>query len=379
MSATAAFGADHSSKIKVGLIGCGQRGVWLAELFRTSGHFEVVGVADYFQDRAEAAAAKLEVPTKASFAGLDGYKRLIGTGNLEAIAIVSPPYFHPEQAAAAVDAGLHTWVAKPVAVDVPGCRSIEASGKKATQNNNVFLVDFQTRADPFYQEAIKRVHAGALGDIAFGESYYHAGRLQTQADPGPGEATLKNWVFDKKLSGDIITEQNIHTLDVMNWIMQAPPLRATGTGGRKARVDVGDCWDHFALNFEYPNQVGITFSSRQFNGHGSIPDGIVNRVFGSQGVLETKYGGNVMIRGKQFYRGGKSPRIYEDGVKTNIEAFYQAIAIKDSSNPTLAPSIESNLVTILGRTAAYTGKTVTWEELMNDEAQLQPDLSSLKA
>ena len=379
LTATTALGAHANSKIQLGLVGCGQRGVWLADLFKASGHFEIIGVADYFKDRTDAAVTKLGVPAKSAFTGLDAYKKMIAAGNMDAIAIVSPPYFHPQQAAAAVEAGLHTWVAKPVAVDVPGCQSIEASGRKASQNSRVFLVDFQTRADPYFQEAVKRVHAGAIGDFAFGESYYHAGRLQKQAEPGNPEATLRNWVFDKKLSGDIITEQNIHTLDVMSWIMNTPPVRATGTGGRKVRVDVGDCWDHFVLSFEYPNNVGITFSSRQFDAHGSVPDGIVNRMFGTRGVLETKYGGNVMIRGDAYYRGGKSPRIYEDGVKANIETFYEAIITNNFSNTTVAPSVQSNLVTILGRTAAYSGQTVTWDDLLKETKREEADLSGLQA
>ena len=102
----------------------------------------------------------------------------------------------------------------------------------------------------------------------------------------------------------------------MNWVCQTPPVNAYGTGGRKVRVDAGDCWDHFTVHFKYPNNVGMVFSSRQFEAHGSQPDGIVCRVFGSKGVLETKYGGNVMIRGQNFYRGGDTKQIYRDGLST---------------------------------------------------------------
>ena len=145
MTAPAALGAKAGGRIKIGLVGCGQRGIWLGDLLQASGHFEVVGVADYFKDRTDAAVTKLEVSADKAFHGLEAYQKLIADGQLQAIAIVSPPYFHPEQAAAAVDAGLHVWVAKPVAVDVPGCQSIEASGRKATEAGKVFFVDFQTR------------------------------------------------------------------------------------------------------------------------------------------------------------------------------------------------------------------------------------------
>ena len=266
-----------------------------------------------------------------------------------------------------------------MAVDAAGTREIEAAGADATRRERCFLVDFQTRANEFYVEAIKRVHDGAIGDIAFGESSYHAGRLKAKTGERSAEATLRNWVFDQKLSGDIITEQNIHTLDVMSWIMDKPPVSASGTGGRKVRVDVGDCWDNFSLVYDYGDGVGMTFSSRQFDGHGSSPSGILNRVFGTQGVLETSYGGNVMIRGKNFYRGGKTPGIYKDGVLANIANFHQCITAGNFDNPTVAPSVRSNLVTILGRTAAYEGRTVTWEEVLKDDRRIEPDLGGLKA
>ena len=378
-AAMPSFAQDAAQrKIKLGIIGCGGRGRWLANLFRKHGGYDVFAVGDYFEDRATGAANDGNIPRERCFTGLDCHKKVLGA-KPDAVAIITPPYFHPQEVADAVDAGVHVYLAKPLAVDVPGCQSIEASGKRAAEKKLCFLADFQTRAQPFYKEAIAKVHDGALGDIAFGEAYYHTGRIGTQMQPGTPEARLRNWVFDKALSGDIITEQNIHTLDVMSWIFKTPPLHAFGTGGRKSRVDVGDCWDHFALVFQYPNSVGVTFSSRQFEGHGA-EEGIVCRVFGSKGVLETSYGGNVMIRGGEgsFYRGGKTEKIYEEGAVNNIATFHDSIVKGDASNPTLAPSIQSNLITIMGRKAAYTGKLVTWEETIKDTERLDGKLEGLK-
>ena len=262
---------------------------------------------------------------------------------------------------------------------MPGCNFIGASGKKATEKKRVFLVDFQTRVDPFYMEALKRVHEGAIGRFAFGEASYHCERFGAKGEDKTPEGRLRNWGFDKALSGDIITEQNIHTLDVMNWILQVPPLRAWGKGGRKVRVDVGDCWDHFVLTFEYPDDVAVSFSSRQFAGHGSQPDGIRNRMFGDQGVLETAYGGQVLIRGKNFYRGGKSPQIYKDGAVANIATFHKDIMDGNCGNATVAPSVRSNLVTILARTAAYTGQRVYWAKLIQSDERLEANLKGLKS
>ena len=159
--------------------------------------------------------------------------------------------------------------------------------------------------------------------------------------------------------------------------MGRPPLCAYGTGGRKFR-DVGTCYDTFSIVFEYPGDVGVTFSSRQFNGQGTRPEGIRNRMFGSEGVLEAEYGGQVLIRGKQFYRGGETPTIYEQGAVANIAAFHDAIQHERYTNPTVAESVRSNLVTILGRTAAYTGSVVTWDGLQRSDERLVPDLKGLK-
>jgi predicted dehydrogenase len=375
-----AQGSVANSRIRLGLMGCGKRGGWLAGLFADHGGYEIVGVADYFPAAAQLAADKLKLAPAQAFSGLQGYEKMIAQGGLDAVAIISPPYFHPEQAAAAVAAGLNVYLAKPVAVDVPGCQSIAASGAAARSRGQVFLVDFQTRTNEFYLEAIKRVHAGAIGDFCFGEGSYHDGRLAIRGETETPEGRLRNWVFDQALSGDIIVEQNIHTLDVMSWIAKdEPPVRCSGTGGRRVRVDVGNAWDHFALAYEYPNNVGVTFSSRQFDAHGT-PGGILNRMFGSKGVLMTAYGADVMIRGgaEAFYRGGQTAGIYQEGAQANIRAFHEQVMKKDATNATVAPSVTSNLVAIMGRTAAYEGRPVTWAEHIVSKKKLTADLGGLK-
>jgi predicted dehydrogenase len=376
------FGSSINSKIKIGLIGCGGRGTWIADLFKENGHYEIAGAADYFKDRVDAFGDQFKIASKKRFTGLSGYKRLLET-DLDGVAIESPPYFHPEQAEAAVAAGKHVFLSKPVAVDVPGCKSIEDSGKTATLKELCFIVDFQTRADQYYIEAIKRVHDGALGTFAFGEASYHAENpfenQQTflDADPTNPENQLRAWGLSRALSGDIITEQNIHTLDVMSWIMNTKPVYAVGTGGHKVRTDKGTCWDHFTLVYQYPDNVGVTFSSRQFNGYGTTPDGIRNRMFGSEGVLETQYGGNVIIKGNHHYRGGRSPGIFLEGAVTNIATFHKNITEGSYENVTVEASVTSNLVTILGRTAAYAGRPVYWHQLMKDDERLRPNLDGL--
>lgn len=377
-----AFGTSAHSKVRMGIVGCGGRGTWIAGLFRRHGGYHIVAAADYFQDRVDKLGEQFKIPPQRRFPGLSGYRRMLEL-KLDALVIESPPYFHPEQAAAGVDAGCHVYLAKPIAVDPPGCRTVLDSGRKATSKGLCFLVDFQTRADAFFKEAIQRVHAGAIGRFAFGEASYHASnpwRRQVaplRKAPNDPETRLRAWGLDRALSGDIITEQNIHTLDVASWIMNQPPVCAYGTGGRKVR-DVGTCWDTFSVVFKYADDVGITFSSRQFDGHGSKPEGIRNRMFGAQGVLETKYGGPVLIRGENAYRGGSSPRIYEQGAVHNIATFHANIQKGDHANPTVPESVRSNLVTILGRTAAYEGRVVQWREITRSQQKLVADLRGLK-
>ncbi len=369
-----------STKVDLGIIGCGGRGSWIADLFQKHGGYNVVAAADYFPDRVRKFGDKLGVPQARRFTGLSAYRRLLEQ-KLDAVAIMSPPFFHPTQAADAVAAGTHVYLAKPIAVDVPGCTTVQESAAKATANHLCFLVDFQTRADEFFIEAVRRVHDGAIGRFAFGEATYHAEdpfEAQAQhARSNDPEDRLRAWGLSRELSGDIITEQNIHTLDVASWIMGRPPVCAYGTGGRKFR-DVGTCWDTFSVVFQYADNVGITFSSRQFNGQGTRPEGIRNRMFGSEGVLETEYGGQVLIRGKQFYRGGQTATIYEQGAVRNIAAFYDSIQRGDYSNATVGESVRSNLVTILGRTAAYNGRLVTWDEVVRSDERLVADLKGLK-
>jgi predicted dehydrogenase len=299
------------------------------------------------------------------------------------VAIESPPYFHPGQAAEAVDKGLHVFLAKPPAVDVPGCHLIAECGRKATATKLGFLVDFQTRSHPAFIEALRRVHDGAIGELVFGEATYHAESPweahyeAVRKSPDAPEVRLRAWGLDRALSGDIITEQEIHTLDVANWTMREPPLWAVGTGGLKARPKVGSCWDHFVVYYQYPKDVAIQFSGRQFKGHGTA-EGIRNRMFGSRGILETEYGGTVVIRGEQFFNGGRTTEIYEAGAVNNIAAFHRAITEGDFENPTVAPSVQSTLITILGRKAAFKGRRVTWDEILKDEERLEPDLTGLK-
>ena len=376
-----ARGAEANSKISLGLIGCGGRGRWIADLFEKNGGYKVAAVADYFQDRADEAGDKFKVAANHRYAGLSGYRRLLEQ-KLDAVAIESPPYFHPEHAAAAVEAGKHVYVAKPIAVDVPGCLSIGESGAKATGKKLCFLVDFQTRAHPAYQETVKRVHKGDIGRIVSVEANYQTSTMfanldaQLRANPNNPETRLRLWSLDKVLSGDVITEQNIHALDVVSWFLDAEPIRAYGTGGRAREFIEGSCWDHFAVIFYYPKDVTVSFCSKQV---GLGYDDILCRVYGMKGYADTHYFGKVTLRSDEEVYNGEMNNLFTDGVVRNIATFRDNITKADCSNPTVAPSVRSNLTTILGRTAAYRQREVTWAEIMKANEKLEADLKGLKA
>jgi myo-inositol 2-dehydrogenase/D-chiro-inositol 1-dehydrogenase len=373
-------GAEANSKIDIGLIGCGNRGKWVADLFQKNGGYNIIAVADYFQDHADEAGAKFNVPAANRYTGLSGYRKLLEQ-KLDAVVIESPPYFHPEQAAAAIDAGKHVYLAKPIAVDVPGCQTVAESGKKATAKKLCFQVDFQTRANKLYQDAVKAVHDGELGKIVSVEANYQAGEAWASMDqllrknPKNPEVRLRAWGVDHLLSGDVITEQNIHALDVACWMLDAEPVRAYGTGGRK-RESAGDCWDHFAVIYYFPNDLVVSFNSHQ-SGFGY--DDIMCRVYGLKGTVDTHYFGNVTVKATEFHSDGSVGALYGDGVITNIATFRDNITKGECANPTVSASVRSNLTTILGRMAAYKNGVVTWHEMMNAREKFVPDLKGLKA
>jgi predicted dehydrogenase len=367
-------GYQANEVLEVGLIGCGGRGNWLCPLFQETGKYRFVACADYFTDRADATGEKFSISSPRRYSGLSGYKRLLDSP-LDAVVIETPPYFHPEQAAAAVEAGKHVFLAKPIAVDVPGCLSIAESGRRATEKKRVFLVDFQTRANELYREALRRVRAGDLGRLVMGEAHYPwqgGGRGKPPEDP---HEQLRQWYYVLPLSGDFIVEQSIHSLDVATWIANADPLRAWGLGGRSLRPE-GSIWDHFAVNYLFPDDFVLSFTCIQ-----SVPgvkDEISCRVFGAEGVIATDYFGDVWIRGTKPFEGGSTGQLYTEGAQTNIREFYECVRNGNCENATVAPSVRSNLTAILGRTAGYRGGEVTWAEMLKSGEKLELKLQGLK-
>lgn len=367
-------GTQANSTLELGAIGCGGRGQWIANLFQKSGKYRFTACADYFQDRVDAFGKKFNVDESRRFTGLSGYKKLLD-GKLDAVVIETPPGFHPEQAAASVDAGKHVFLAKPIAVDAPGCLSIGESGRKATQKKLVFLVDFQTRASAIYREAVSRVHQGAIGKLVCAEAEYPWAGCPHSAAKTP-EEKLRAWYPVRALSGDIIVEQDIHALDVATWILDKDPVRAIGTCGQKIR-GAGEISDHFSVTYWFPEDVILTFTSIKCVP--GIPDAIRCHAYGDQGMIYTDYFGDVWIRGKNAYEGGKMENLYTEGAVNNIEEFHRAVTQGDCANPTVAPSVRSNLTSVLGRTAAYKRGEATWDEMIRAGEKLEFDTKGLKS
>jgi predicted dehydrogenase len=224
------------------------------------------------------------------------------------------------------------------------------------------------------------VHSGEIGQIVSVEATYQTSTMfasldgQLRAHPEDRELKLRAWALDRALSGDVITEQNIHALDVASWFMNTEPIRAYGTGGR-ARPFVGDCWDHFAVLYYFPNDVVVSFSSKQV---GFGYEDIMCRVYGSKGTADTHYDGKVTLRSNEDAFNGSTPNLYTDGAVRNIATFHENVLAGACSNPTVAASVRSNLVTILGRTAAYRNREVTWDELLKASEKVEADLRGLK-
>ncbi|HTT63006.1 MAG TPA: Gfo/Idh/MocA family oxidoreductase [Bryobacteraceae bacterium] len=369
------FGTQANSAVEVGLIGCGGRGNWIGAFFPEFTGARIVALADVIRERLDATQSRFKVDAARAYYGPEADRELIAS-KLDAVAIETPPYFHPEQARAAVDAGKHVYVAKPVAVDVPGCRSILESGKRA-QGKRSFLVDFQTRSQPVFQEAVARLERGDIGKPVFAQVFYYAGRpAPDKSKPGmdPGEGRILNFYMDRVLGGDIIVEQNIHVIDLANWYLRGHPLSAHGTGGRTdwtgTPYNTGDAYDHFLVTYLYPDGVQASFSSNQLTN--SYSDLCV-RCFGIKGAVDSHYGGLVRITGENSWLGAEKDDTFKQGAINNVKAFIDSIQTGKLLN-NAETAVESNLTAILGRNAAYQNSTITWEELLRSEEKFEANL-----
>src|SRR6184192_1550350 len=384
-------GTAANSTVRVGLLGCGGRGTEDATNMIDTGAARVVALGDLFHDQLDKARDnfnKIQPPkgypdldASQLFVGPNAFQQVATSKEVDAIVIATPPYYHPQHLEAAVAAGKHVYLEKPVAVDVPGALKVIEIGKRA-QGKLSLDVGFQIRDCPPFVEMVKRIHGGALGKIICGESHYFAGYLDRPAwpDATPVERRLRNLVYDRVLSGDIIVEQNIHVIDICNWILKAHPLKASATGGRQGRpVSDGDAYGNYNVLFHYPDDVDVTFSSTQFaKGWWDVTE----RFFGTKGTSQSPYTGPLGIWGDepwqapQTLKPGAEPQAFSvaGNFTSNLEfadrekkkAFVESITSGNFHNQA-AKGSESALSCMMARSAAYTGHEVSWEETMKSK------------
>jgi|KBSSwiStaDraftv2_1062776.scaffolds.fasta_scaffold30549_4 predicted dehydrogenase len=383
------YGTPANSSLGLGIIGCGGRGNSDGGDFVRNTDVRVTALMDIFDDRLESTRARFDkmadekgyakIAGANIFKGWRSYEKLVQSKDVDIVLITSPPYFHPDHFEAAVAANKHVYLEKPVATDVHGCKRVIRAGEKANGKVSIH-VGFQKRYSEAYRGLVERVHAGGIGEIGLGQACYYTNDLDRQNKPGMSEleARIRNWVFDRALSGDILVEQNIHIIDVCNWMLKSHPISAMGTGGRRLRRDVGDVWDNFIMTFVYPNDVKVSFNSNQFRNKGYRVQG--ERFFGLAGVAESHHRGPVRIIGndaeKSWDSGTEDPLATAVGNK--VKVLVDGIKNGKFDNQS-AQGAETTLSTILGRTAAYTGREVTWDKLLktDDRWDLKLNLDAL--
>jgi predicted dehydrogenase len=376
--------ADSTETIKVGLIGCGGRGSGAANqaLSAYDQNSKLVAIADVSEVQIERSIKNLTeshgesvaVPQEHRFSGLDGFKKLLAL-DVDVVILATPPGFRPFHLAAAVEAGKHIFCEKPMAVDPAGYRVAMAAVAKAKEKKLNLVAGFCWRYDLARQEAFKQLHDDAIGDVVASTHTYHTGPVKPmpKADTRPeGMADVawqvQNWYNFSWLSGDGLVEQAVHSVDKLCWGMKdVAPLAAVGVGGRQIPAEGGNIFDHFSIAYEFPGNVICHMASRQIRGcHGEVIDIIT----GTKGkLLVGKGGAEALIEGPKRWRWrGKKKDMYQVEHDVLFEAVRNGGYVNDGDR-----MMNSTMVGILGRTAAYTGKRVTWEDLVKAPDDLAPE------
>jgi predicted dehydrogenase len=365
----------YSRKIKLGLIGCGGRGSWLGDLFLKHGGYEIQAVADYFPDKVEKAGEKFGVDKARRFSGLGGYKRLLASG-VEAVTVVNVPHFHPEHGRAAIEAGCHVYAAKPVAVDVPGALKVQGSGKLATEKKLCYLVDYQMWTDPINIEVVKRIHEGGLGKMCHVDS---VGFAVPWGDPvlKDAEDRLRHWPPTTALSGDVITELSVHSINAVLWVVGKRPQNAIGRT-RVCRANPRtEFREVYLVTYEFDD--GLLWTHRVHTLRNELEWTLKLDAYGEKAIALVSYRGKSYLRGgPKHYGGGEVVSLYDQGAIRNIATFYENIVQGRCDNPTTQQAGDDVLTAALGREACARRCQLTMEELIKENKALEFDLSGLK-
>jgi predicted dehydrogenase len=340
-----------------------------------AGNIKVVALADVFKDRLTACReqlSKLEmnIPAEMCFVGFDAYKQLLAVPEINYVILATPPHFRPVQLMAAIEAGKNVFVEKPVAVDGAGVRMVMEAGELAKKKNLGIAAGTQRRHDRGYIETMKRIHDGAIGEITYARAYWNGGVIwviDRQEGWSDMEWQLRNWNYFTWLGGDHIVEQHVHNLDVINWAMNAHPIKAIALGGRQARPNknYGHIYDHFAVEFEYANGARMFSQCRQMNGcDGKVEEAVV----GTKGSSNCKGFVRPLEGQGQLWRfRGEVSNPYQQEHQDLMASIRAGKPINEAQN-----IAESTLTGIMGRDSAYTGKTLEWEQVLNSQTRLGP-------
>ncbi len=375
LSGTNRIFAAGSDKIRIGLIGCGGRGTYdTGNCLNCAEGVELVAMGDLFKDRVDRCrrtlkrklSDKVKVTDDTCFVGWDAHKKVLGRDDVDMVILTEPPQFRPGHLRAAVEAGKHVFMEKPVAVDPVGVRSVIESSQIADRKGLTIVAGTQSRRMAHLVEGMKRIHNGDIGRIVGGQCLRLGGGMLTWSEATkerqPGwsdmEWQLRRWLFLTWLSGDFITEMHIHNLDRMNWALDAHPVQCIALGGRQVRTgpEYGNVYDHFSVEYEYPGGVRIEYMGSQIDKVTYRQDA---RVIGTKGRAYTHEGDFIIEGAKPFKYDGPRP---SPVIKQHAD---QIAAIRAGKHLNEGKRIaESTLTCIMGRMSAYTGRALSWDWAM---------------
>ena len=379
-----AFGYEANSAVRYALLGCGNRGTSVATSFAKNTTARIVALADLFPDQLEKGKAHFDQLNQSlgyagpelQFRGYKAFEELAASPHVDAVQISTPPWFHVQHLEAVVRGNKHAYCEKPVGIDIAQTNQALEIAKHINGKVSVD-VGFQIRSAPPFVEIVRRIHDGALGKIATITAHYNAPPAVEHDFPSASadEQRIRNWLWWRNLSGDILVEQNIHVIDICNWALQAHPVKAVATGGRNIITHAGDCWDNYQVIFSYPEEIRVSFSSTQFC-PGNWFD-VSQRIFGSKGIAEAPYSGPLRILGDNPWTLSESTTQPTGSFAAN-GAFSDNLALADQEKSKsfiesitsgkfhnqIAAGVESARSCMLGRMAGQQKREVTWDELL---------------
>ncbi|MEE9131635.1 MAG: Gfo/Idh/MocA family oxidoreductase [Phycisphaerales bacterium] len=378
--ATSAYGAG-SDELKAGLIGCGGRGTGAAfNILQASDQVRLVALADVFRDRLDGCRNMLtsddhsnrdqvQIDDDRCYVGFDSYQKLVNS-DVDLVLLATPPHFRSIHFEAAINAGKHVFMEKPVAVDPTGIRKVIASAAQADRNNLTVVAGTQRRHEARYLALMQRIHGGEIGDIISARCYWNQGGLwvkEQQPAWSDMEWQIRNWLYFTWLSGDHIVEQHVHNLDVCNWAIGSHPIKCAGMGGREVRTapKYGHVFDHFAIEYEYPNGVVMHSYCRQIDG---CTGQVAEAIHGSTGRTWSDSGRAEILGQRPWRFDATNPNPY-------VVEHKDLIASITNDGPHLNEAkrvAESTLTAIMGRLSAYTGQGITWDKALNSQLDLSP-------